>query len=53
MKVTVAKEQQMKLGEDAAEEEEEAEEAPEEENGSRAGGSLASVREIKVAVSER
>ena len=53
MKVTVAKEQQMKLGEDATEEEEEAEEAPEEESASRAGGSLASVREIKATVSER
>ena len=54
MKVTVAKEQQMKLGEDAAEEEEEpAEEEAEEETTSRAGGSLASVREIKATVSER
>ena len=52
LKIKIAKEQQMSLGEDV-EEEEEAEEAPEEENGSRAGGSLASVREIKATVSEK
>lgn len=52
LKVKIAKEQQMSLGEDVEESDDDADEK-EEENASRAGGSLASVREIKVAVSER